>query len=159
MSKLMTTVGYANCVARVRDIETEVRKIQSQVGEVTTQSNETWHDNAPYSILVEELRLANIRLNEAHKFLGEHEIREYPTILSEPRVQYGTVVSLAMDGVGREFYIVGYGEDDFDKGKIVYACPLARVLIGRLMGERFNADINKMRRSFHIKNVTLPKPE
>jgi transcription elongation GreA/GreB family factor len=153
--RLMTATGHANQLAKIRELEADVRRLQSQVGDVTTQSSETWHDNAPYSILVEELRMADRRLSEAHNFLNDYVIRDYPTVLMQPIVQYGTSVALRMDGKPHEFAIVGYGEDDFDRGHIVYECPIARVITGRHQGEEFRADINRTPRLFYIERVTL----
>lgn len=149
----MTSTGYANQRRRIGELESRVRQIQSQVGEVTTQSSETWHDNAPYSILVEELRVANTRLGEAHEYLQGYHIQEYPTTLDEPVVQYGTRVTMRMDDQPVSFSIVGFGDDDIDNGHILYTCPLAKVLMRKRKGDRFVAEVNRASHRFQIDGV------
>lgn len=153
MVKLTTSRGLNRQLAEIRLLEGKVQGIEGGVGEVTTQSSETWHDNAPYSVLVEDLRLANIRLGEAHGVLRGCEVREYPTTLSEERVGYGTRVRFRIDGKPDELCFVGYGETDMDNGFVLYDCPLAKLLVGRLKGEVFKGTINGRTSTYTIDQV------
>ena len=154
MQKLTTLRGLKNQIERIKLLEAKVSEIESKVGEVTTQSSETWHDNAPYSILVEELGIADRRLRDAHEELRSYVIHEYPVSLEEPRIDYGTRVKLQRNGKSEEICFVGYGETDFDKGHLAYDCPLALVLNGRLAGQAFTAEINGKSNTFFIERVT-----
>ncbi len=155
MVKLMTHRGYQNQLERIKFLEAKVSEIESKVGEVTTQSSETWHDNAPYSILVEELGIADRRLREAHDELNGCKFQEYPSTLSEPRVSYGTRVKILRNGKPEEISIVGYGEADYEKGKVLYDCPLALTLEGKLEMRAFTAQINGKPNVFYIEKVML----
>ena len=151
----MTARGYDLLTGRIRDLEREVREIQSQVGVVTNQSSETWHDNAPYSILVEQLRLADTRLSDAIRDLDDFQILEYPSALSSPTVDYGTRVLFDKDGKEFDFSIVGHGESDVRKRRILYSTPIAQALIGRKKGDRFRDVVNSKEFDFYVKNVSV----
>jgi len=153
MEKLMTRKGYEKIARRVAELEVEVSKIESQVGVVTTQSSETWHDNAPYSVLVEELRVADRRLSDAINDARGGKFVEYPTRIVDPIVGYGTRVLFERDGENFDFSIVGFGDSDIDKGRILYRTPIAQILMGRREGERFSDSVNGNSFEFYIKRV------
>lgn len=146
----MTRGGYERLLKRVGELEKEVRKIQSKVGEVTSQSSETWHDNAPYSVLLEELRIADRRLSEAIEQINDFRILEYPRVLKRQSVAYGTRVTFKQDDQVKTFSIVGYGDSDFKEGKILYRSPLAHILMRRERGETFKGKINEREFDFEI---------
>lgn len=149
----MTQRGYNTLRANIQELENKVRKIQSQVGVVTTQSSETWHDNAPYSVLVEDLNVADRRLTNAIRDMDGARIREYPVKLEKKVVCYGTEVRFDMDNEEQIFSIVGYGDTDLDKNKILYITPLAKALIGKKEGEKFSEKIVDRVSNFYIKEI------
>ena len=155
MQRLTTLRGLEKQREEIRTLERKVQEIEINMGEVTTQSSETWHDNAPYSVLVENLRIASIRLNESHDILNSCRIQAYPTILHEEMVVYGTRVKFRVDGKLDEFCLVGYGESDMDNGLILHDCPLAKLLIGRMKGETFEGTINGTNRTYSVDEVAL----
>jgi len=154
MEKLTTSKGHENLKNKAKALEKRVRDIQSEIGNATEQSSETWHDNAPYSILVEELKIADRRLNDAIAEINGCRISEYPTKLNELVVKYGTQVVFERNGDEITFSIVGYGDVDIDKGRILYHAPIAQILNGRREGEKFIANLHNEPSKFWIKNVT-----
>lgn len=152
MMKLASPKGAERCRERIGELEAVVREIQGNMGEVTTQSAETWHDNAPYDVLVQELRLKNRMLNESHDILRGCQITPYP-VVSDGRVSYGTRVVFSRDSTHFDFSIVGYGDSDFDKGRILYTSPLSLALMGHMEGDSFYAIVNKEKTLIKIEKV------
>lgn len=148
----MTHKGYKRQVERVQELERKVREIQSKVGEVTTQTSETWHDNAPYSILVEELRLADRRFADALNEMSQFRIMEYPREVGS-KVAYGTKVELYRDSKKETLTIVGHEEGNFEKGEISYLSPLGRALVGKKVGDFFMEKIHEKTQMFKILGV------
>lgn len=150
----MTAKGLERCTARVRELELVVRDVQIKVGEMTTQSNETWHDNAPYDTLVQELGIQNQRLTEAHDAVRDYTIRPYPTTIPNKRVCYGSRVLLRRDNEELDLKIVGFGDSDYEKGRVLYTSPIAIALMDHAEGESFRAVINKVKSFITIEQVS-----
>lgn len=155
----MTPRGLEGFRAKIGLLEKKVKEIQSKVSEVTTQAAETFHDNAPYDTLVEELRLFNSLLGEAHDDLNNAKIQEYPRDPNPVRVSYGTRVQFLRDGEFFDFRIVGYGDSDPKQDRIVYDAPIAVTLRGHYEGDSFIANIRGEKTRIVIKKILPLDPE
>jgi len=134
----------------VTGLENKLRKIQATSQEVV-ESGDCWHDNAGYDLLIEDLRVQNRRLNDAHKLLNEAKIIEYPSSVDET-VVIGTRATISLDGVRREYEIVAYGDED-GKTRILYSSPIAAALIGHKIDGDFEANINGKLREIEILKI------
>ncbi len=155
MPKLTTLRGLGRQQDKIRLLEAALNEVQKEIGKATSQSAETWHDNAPYEMLKYDINILNRRLAEAHHLLDDAQIVEYPYILSQSIVQYGAGVIFTQGEELQEYKIVGYGEEDIGKGRILYDCPLAKILIGHRQGESFDIVIHRNKSNVYIREVYL----
>jgi len=149
----MTRKGLERLQARIDELERTLRETQQEVGEATRQSSETWHDNAPYDAICADIRIHDERLKEAHRSLIDCEILEYPHTLESNIVRYGSGVIFKIDHERRDFKIVGFGDSDMDKNRILYLSPLAQQLMGHKEDEIFQIELDQKRREVKIEKV------
>lgn len=153
MVRYFSPKGIQNHWKMISELEEKISKLQKKVGEACSQSAETTHDNAPYEVLKNEISVLDARIREAYSLLNNVIIREYPKPNEISCVDYGTRVVFVRDGETLDFMIVGYGESNFEEGKILYECPLALALKGHRVGEKFKAEINKRLADIEIKEI------
>ena len=155
MVLLATSKGFERLKVRLKRLESRVMSSQKEVGEAASQGAETWHDNAPYHAALSDLRVHDKILNEAHASLPDLTIVEYPLALPDRKAVYGTKVVFEQDGRKDTLRIVGLGDDDLDKDRVLYNSPIAQILLGHMEGESYAAMLRSKRVQIKIKEVHL----
>lgn len=155
MVNFFSPKGLERYRKHVAGLEETITHYEKQVGEATSQGAESWHDNAPYEALRDNIKISDKRAVDARKLFTNAQIREYPRELKEPIADYGVGVRINRDGKPADFKIVGHGDTDIDKGRILYESPLAKTLIGRREGETFKAEINGRVSEIRIEQVYI----
>ncbi|MBC8500323.1 MAG: GreA/GreB family elongation factor [Nanoarchaeota archaeon] len=150
MPTYFTKQGLDNYKEYLEGLENRLKELQLQVGVVTEGTN-TWHDNAGYDHLVMDIRVADIRLNEAMAPIRNIELVTYPS--SVDHVMIGSEVAFSIDGQVNTYEIVGYGEDDFDKFRILYNAPIIQKLMGHKKGDKYEAEFMGEKQEIEVLDV------
>ena len=153
MVRYFSPIGIITYKRRITDLEEQIAALEKQVNESCSQGAETTHDNAPFEVLKNDIGILDTRIREAYSILNEAVVKEYPKPHEVKCVGYGTQVMFERDGKAFDFMIVGYGENNVDKGKILYDCPVALAIEGHKIGEIFRVKINGVMSHIKIKEV------
>jgi transcription elongation factor GreA len=114
-------------------------------------------ENAEYHAAREKQSFIEGRINELETKVGAAEVIDPPT--SGDRITFGSTVRLE-DESGKEvrYQIVGSDETDPAVGRISVLAPLARVLIGKRVGDTVTAQLPGGKKQFDILEVNFPWP-
>lgn len=114
-------------------------------------------ENAEYHAAKEEQGFNEGRIAEIEAKLGSAQIIDVAKVGAQAngRVVFGATVDLADEGSGEEliYQIVGEDEADIKKGKLSFASPIARALIGKSEGDVVDVDVPGGRRTLEIVDV------
>src|SRR5687767_1617932 len=105
--------------------------------------------NAEYHAAREKQSFIEGRIGELEAKVGAAEVIEPPT--SGKRVTFGSTILLE-DETGKEYryQIVGSDEAQPAKGRISVLSPLARALVGKVVGDRVTAQLPAGKKTFDI---------
>ena len=94
-------------------------------------------ENAEYHAAKEEQSLTEARIKDIESKLSSSQVIDITNIESSDKVIFGTTVMVFNSELekSRSYKIVGEDEADAGKGKISYASPLAKNLIGKFEGD------------------------
>ncbi|KKR47323.1 MAG: Transcription elongation factor GreA [Parcubacteria group bacterium GW2011_GWA2_40_143] len=130
-----------------------LEKIGKEMGESTTQSSETWHDNFGFEEAKRQYTIFHERLNELT------DIRNRAKIVSADllgnAVAIGKVVVLKDENTGKvETYKIGsYMIFKRLHGYVSYSAPLAKIILGAKAGEAKEGEIGGKKKIFKILTV------
>jgi transcription elongation factor GreA len=115
-------------------------------------------ENAEYHAAREKQSFTEGRIKELESKVGAAEVIDPPT--GAERVTFASTVRLE-DGAGKEvrYWIVGSDEAEPARGKISILAPLARVLIGKRVGDTVTAQLPGGSKTFEILDVNFPWAE
>ena len=94
-------------------------------------------ENAEYHAAKEEQSLAEARIRDIESKLSNAQVIDVTNIESSDKVIFGTTVTVYNSELEKsiKYKIVGEDEADASKGKISFASPLAKQLIGKFEGD------------------------
>ncbi len=94
-------------------------------------------ENAEYHAAKEEQSLTEARIKDIESKLSSSQVIDITNIESSDKVIFGTTVIVFNSELEKSisYKIVGEDEADAGKGKISYASPLAKNLIGKFEGD------------------------
>ena len=94
-------------------------------------------ENAEYHAAKEEQSLAEARIRDIESKLSNAQVIDVTNIESSDKVIFGTTVTVFNSELEKsiKYKIVGEDEADASKGKISFASPLAKQLIGKFEGD------------------------
>ena len=94
-------------------------------------------ENAEYHAAKEEQSLTEARIKDIESKLSSSQVIDITNIESSDKVIFGTTVMVFNSELEKSisYKIVGEDEADAGKGKISYASPLAKTLIGKFEGD------------------------
>ena len=94
-------------------------------------------ENAEYHAAKEEQSLAEARIRDIESKLSSAQVIDVTTIESSDKVIFGTTVKVYNSNLEKSltYKIVGEDEADASAGKISFASPLAKKLIGKFEGD------------------------
>ena len=113
-------------------------------------------ENADYSAAKEAQSFNEGRIKELETMLALADVID-PSKLSGEKVVFGATVKLADADSGDEvvYQIVGEQEADIKKGLISISAPVARALIGRMVGDAVTVKTPKGSREYEILDVSF----
>ena len=94
-------------------------------------------ENAEYHAAKEEQSLAEARIRDIESKLSSAQVIDVTAIESSDKVIFGTTVKVYNSNLEKSltYKIVGEDEADASAGKISFASPLAKKLIGKFEGD------------------------
>lgn len=152
MANYFTRKGLEAYRAQVVKLEERLADLQFQLGVACSSAGNTFHDNAAYDHLCEDIRVADQRLNDAHKVLRDITIFTPPKEVT--RVVLGSRVRVVIDGKEETIDIVGYGEGDTSKNRILYEAPLAQAMMLKFPGQEVNLKVGDLEQRVTIVKVS-----
>ena len=132
----LTKTGAEQLKAELHRLKTVDRIETSRaIGEARLQGDIS--ENAEYDAAKEKQSFIEGRIQEIEGKLGNAQIIDPKTISSDGRVVFGATVEYEdLETEKKSTYqIVGEDEADFKIGKISVGSPLARALIGKIVGD------------------------
>jgi transcription elongation factor GreA len=112
-------------------------------------------ENAEYHAAREKQSFIEGRINELEGKVNAAEVIDPPT--TGERITFGSTILLE-DEAGREvrYQIVGSDEAEPAKGRISVMSPLARILIGKSVGDTIDAKLPGGKKTFEVLKVNFP---
>ncbi|EJF06353.1 transcription elongation factor [Thiovulum sp. ES] len=151
--ELLTAKGYDRLTAEIKKITLEDRtKIIEEVQ--TAREHGDLKENAEYHAAKEKQRLLDKKLEELNSLLADSQIID-PSKLPHDIVSFGSTVTIVDLDTEEEatYTIVGSYEADVDRDIISYNSPLAKVLLGKPVGEELEATLPGGVKEFEILSI------
>ncbi|MEX2176810.1 MAG: transcription elongation factor GreA [Pirellulaceae bacterium] len=110
-------------------------------------------ENAEYHAQREAQGLLQAKINLIRSKLAKAEIVD-PATLPRDQVSFGATVTVKDDGGDEEVYtLVGSGDEDYDRDRILVTSPLGTGLLGKKIGEK--AKIPAPKGSYTLEVVSI----
>ena len=149
----MTRTGYDKIKADLDQLHTvELPIILERLA--IARSEGDLSENAEYTGAQESRYLMEARINLLRDKLSRAVLLD-PSQFSTDTVAFGATVrvkDLSFDDE-EEFTLVGAGEEDYDKGKILITSPLAQGLVDKKVGDRVEIDVPQGVLKFEILDI------
>ena len=133
--EILTEEGKEKLLAELEYLETEKR---AEIGERIKVAREFGDisENSEYDDAKNEQGMMEARILEINRILRESKLVSTPK--KSNKVCIGNTVSVEMNGVKREFVIVGGAESDVSANKISNVSPVGAALLGAKKGDAVN---------------------
>jgi len=151
MSYYATEKGIRNLSEEIARLTKKSRELESKTTETAQNCGDNWHDNPGLYALNDEADMQAKHINELSDILSNCQRITYPEKVTQ--VCVGSRVTVNINGCTECYDIVGYGESDPERNKILYGAPLARELITKKENESFTFKIAGEKREAKILKV------
>ena len=132
----ITVTGLKNLKSELENLKIVQRpKVVEAIAEA--RSHGDLKENAEYHAAKEEQSLAEARIRDIESKLSSAQVIDVTNIESSDKVIFGTTVKVYNSNLEKSltYKIVGEDEADASAGKISFASPLAKKLIGKFEGD------------------------
>src|SRR5690348_4837578 len=149
----MTRDGFNKLKAEVERLDNvEMPKIAEKIAAARSEGD--LKENAEYHAQREAQGLLQAKINLLKTKLARAQIID-PTKLPRDQVCFGSTVTVKDIDFGdeEEYTLVGAGEEDYDKGRILVTSPLGQGLLGKRIGEK--AEIPAPKGSYELEVVAI----
>lgn len=145
-------------------IKAEIEALVAQEPDVlerikTAREEGDLKENAEYHAAREQLAHLKRQINDKRGRLAGCEIVEKSDMPTDV-VAYGAQVTVKdlSDGMEEVYELVGPGEEDYDGDilKILTSSPLAQAMIGKKIGEKFEAEIPAGTLNMEVVSIDIP---
>ena len=150
----MTTAGVAKLRAELHELKTVARpQIIAAIAEARAHGD--LKENAEYHAAREQQSFTEGRIAEIESKLANAQIIDPKALDADGRVVFGATVDIEDQDSGDAvtYQIVGEDEADIKQGKVSYASPMARALIGKFAGDIAQVQAPGGQREFEILDV------
>lgn len=149
----MTRAGYDKIraeAAHLNDVEMPI--IAQRIADARAEGD--LKENAEYHGARESQGMLQAKINLLRDKLARASIVDM-SLLPKDEVVFGcTVVVRDLDfGDDEEFVLVGAGEEDYDRGRILITSPLARGLVGKKIGDKVAIKVPAGTNNFEILDI------
>jgi transcription elongation factor GreA len=130
----MTRSGYDRVVAELQRLKEERPLLSRAIG--AAREHGDLRENAEYHAAKDRQGLVEARIKQLEEVIATADIID-PATLTGDRVQFGARVTVrdGESGQRSEYMVVGEHESDAGRGHISYKSPIARALMGRIVGD------------------------
>ena len=148
----MTEHGFRKLQDELRIlISVERPSVVSEI--VKARSYGDLSENAEYAAAKEKQSLLEQRIRYIEERISRAQVVDIRRLSGEHRVCFGAYVLLEDEEREVEYQIVGADEADIKQGKISLEAPLAKNLIGKVVGDTAVISIPNKERNFLIKAI------
>lgn len=150
----MTGPGAAKLRAELQELKTVARpRITAAIAEARAHGD--LKENAEYHAAREQQSFAEGRIAEIETKLANAQIIDVTALPPSDKVVFGSTVLLGEEDSEEEkrYQIVGEDEASIKEGKISFGSPIARALIGRLVGDVVDVQTPGGLKSYEIIDV------
>ena len=147
----MTASGAARLRAELHELKAVARpRITAAIAEA--RSHGDLQENAEYHAAREQQSFTEGRIADIEAKLANAQIIDVTTLAPSDKVVFGSTVVLTDEDSGEErrYQIVGEDEADIKDGKISFGSPIARALIGKIVGDAVDVHTPGGMRSYEI---------
>jgi transcription elongation factor GreA len=139
-------------------LRTELRKLKSEARPnvikaiAEARAHGDLSENAEYHAAREQQGFIEGRIQELESKLGNAEIIDVTQLTQTGKVVFGTTVELADEDSGAKvsYQIVGEDEADIKLGRISFASPIARALVGKSEGDAVEVTTPGGKRNYEV---------
>ncbi|MCI5968955.1 transcription elongation factor GreA [Helicobacter sp.] len=150
----MTEYGYNKLIAELKNLK-EIERPKNILEIDTAREHGDLKENAEYHAARERQLFLDARINELTQLVAEARVID-PTTLSHDKVSFGSTITL--EDLDTEesctYTIVGATESNPSKGLISYHSPLAKQLLGKVVGDEVGVILPKGRVDYAILDIT-----
>lgn len=149
----MTREGFNKLKAEVQRLETvEMPAIAEKIA--TARSEGDLSENAEYHAQREAQGMVQAKINLLKTKLARAQIID-PTTLPRDQVSFGATVVVRDPDLGdeEEYTLVGAGEEDYNRGRILITSPLGQGLLGKRVGDK--AEIPAPKGSYELEVMAI----
>ncbi len=149
----MTREGYNKLRAEIDRLESiEMPKIAEKIAQARAEGD--LKENAEYHAQRENQGLVQAKINELKAKLARAEIIN-TAALPKDEVVFGCTVTVKDLQYGDEekFTLVGIGDEDYDKGKILCTSPIGRGLLGKKVGDVAEIEVPSGKAKFEVVSI------
>lgn len=149
----MTREGFNKLKADLERMEgVEMPAITEKIAEARSEGD--LKENAEYHAQREAQGMLQAKINLIKGKLARAQIID-PATLPRDQVCFGSTVIVKDVDLGdeEEYTLVGAGEEDYDKGRILVTSPLGQGLLGKRIGE--TAEIPAPKGSYELEVVAI----
>jgi transcription elongation factor GreA len=149
----MTRDGFNKLKAEVERLDNvEMPKIAEKIAAARSEGD--LKENAEYHAQREAQGLLQAKISLLKTKLARAQIID-PSKLPRDQVCFGSTVTVKDTDFGdeEEYTLVGAGDEDYDKGRILCTSPLGQGLLGKRIGEK--AEIPAPKGSYELEVVSI----
>ena len=147
----MLAEGYERQLAELKALREERPRIVDAIEEARAHGDLS--ENAEYHAAKERQGQVEAMVGDLEDRISRAQIID-PTTLSGDRIIFGATVSMLDDDEKPvKYQIVGPYEADAKIGRISYASPLGKALIGRRVGEEVEVTVPSGDRSYQVEKI------
>jgi transcription elongation factor GreA len=149
----MSRGGFAKLKAELERMESvEMPAIAEKIAAARSEGD--LKENAEYHAQREAQGMLQAKINLVRTKLSRAQIID-PSTLPRDQVCFGSTVTVKDVDFGdeEEYTLVGAGEEDYDKGRILVTSPLGQGLLGKRIGEK--AEIPAPKGSYELEVVAI----
>lgn len=150
----MTEYGYNKLIAELKNLK-EVERPSNIIEIDTAREHGDLKENAEYHAARERQLFLDARINELTQLVAQARVID-PASLTHDKVSFGSTIKLE-DLDTEEIYtytIVGATESNPNKGLISYHSPLAKQLLGKVVGDEVAVILPRGRVDYEILEIT-----
>lgn len=156
-SQPISREGYEKLRQEIQELESRKPDVLERIKRAREEGD--LKENAEYHAAREQLAHLERQIGSKKITLSNCRIIE-KSDMPKGIVAFGSVVTVKdlSDGMEEVYELVGPGEEDFDGDilKILTTSPLAQSMVGKKVGDRFEADIPAGKLNMEIVSITDP---
>ncbi len=153
MKRTMTPRGHALLWEELKDLKAQRPEIAKAIE--IARGHGDLSENGDYDAAKNRSGMVEAKIRECEGLLSQAEVIDPRNIIDPQKVTFGVTVKIedVDSGEGKTLSIYGTEESDIAKGWISYESPLAKALIGKEVGETFQAKLPGGTREYEILEI------